>query len=504
MSYNKKQVFLTLIFLLFCCTACSAKNAASSIRLIRTEGSVKIDDKEGKEILPSEGLKLYNGYEIRTESAAYAWMNLDSSRLAKMDSKSQVQIQKEGKNLDILVSQGNLYFNIEDPLKEDETLNIHTSSMMVGIRGTCGWVAIENPEHMKVYLLEGTVTCRILDAVPDVNDVSISAWQMADMELKNGKGIITIHKFTSLDIPDFVTEELDKVSQNPDIEQQGDSNVSAVLTMPVTAQEIQELWNGGTKSITVLPGEGNNVLTIDTNFKDTSGNFLFAEDYGLLSYPECTLILEEGVDLVIDEGITFSSGGDFVANGNITIRGLLSTSGTTTISGVIRILPADGHTEMPDSNDNYGQLMAAGNFTAKQEIISECYFAPVQNVTADAMICGEHGYFFNAGDLTGNITFDTGSSLSSSLSDTIHGTVTVNRGTVYLGGDIDHVVINGGEAYINGGEIPLITDSLTVNGGTAYIMKVLPDTNLGSVSINGGELIDYSNRVDEEASETPL
>lgn len=502
MRYNRKHVFLTLIFFLLCCTACGAGNTAS-IRLSRTEGNVKINNNKGKDITPSEGLKLYDGYEVKTEPAAYAWMELDTSRLAKMDSESQVQIQKEGKHLDILVSQGSLFFNIEEPLNEDETLSIHTSSMMVGIRGTCGWVTMENPEHMKVYLLEGTVSCRIESTDADANDVSISAWQMADMQLKNGKGIITVNEFTSLDIPGFVAEELEPLSQSPDIEPSDHADVSVVLTMPVTAQEIQDLWNGGTKNITILPGEDNNVLTIDTNFKDSSGNHAFLEDYGLLIHPDCTLTLADGVDLMVKDDITFSSQGNFTAEGNVTIRGLLSASGTTTISGVIRILPSDGHTDMPDSSDNFGQLMASGNFTATQEIISECYFAPVQNATADALICGEHGHFFNAGELTGNITFDTESSLSSSLTDTIHGTVTVNRGTVNLGGNIDHVVVNGGEAYINAGEIPLTTDSLTVNGGTVYIMRILPDTSLGSVSVNGGELIDQSN-IDRGASDTPL
>lgn len=503
LHYNRKHVFFALIFLFVCCTACGTKNA-SSIRLARTEGSVKINDNKGRDLSPSEGLKLYNNYEIQTESAAYAWMDLDSSKTAKMDSESQVLIQEEGKHLDIVVNQGSLFFNIENSLKEDETLNIHTSSMMVGIRGTCGWVAIENPEHMKVYLLEGTVICRIQDADTDINDISISAWQMADMQLKNGEGSITIYEFSPLDIPDFVKEEIEEISQNPEAAQSDEAGVSAVLTMPVTAQEIQELWNSGTKNITILPSEGDNVLTIDTNFEDSSGNYAFEEDYGLLSYPDCTLTLKEGVDLMVDDEVTFSSGGNFVAEGNVTIRGLLSASGSTTISGVIRILPSEGHTDMPDSSDNYGQLMAGGNFTATQEIISECYFAPIQNVVADALICGEHGCFFNAGDLTGNITFDTGSSLSSSLSDTVHGTVTVNRGTVYLGGDVDHIVINGGEAYINAGEVPLITDSLTINGGTVYLMKILPETSLGSVSVNGGELIDYSEEMGEEISDTPL
>lgn len=52
MRHNRKHVFLTLIFFLLCCTACGAGNTAS-IRLSRTEGGVKINNK-GKDITPSE------------------------------------------------------------------------------------------------------------------------------------------------------------------------------------------------------------------------------------------------------------------------------------------------------------------------------------------------------------------------------------------------------------------------------------------------------------------
>lgn len=47
-----------------------------------------------------------------------------------------IQIEKSGKNLEIVVDRGGLFFNITEPLAEDETMNIRTSGMMVGIRGT--------------------------------------------------------------------------------------------------------------------------------------------------------------------------------------------------------------------------------------------------------------------------------------------------------------------------------------------------------------------------------
>ena len=85
-------------------------------------------------------MKLYNGYAMSTEKESFAWLNLDSVKLAKMDVDSQISITKRRNALEVMVDSGNLYFNIKEPLKEDETLDIRTSNMAVGIRGTCGWV----------------------------------------------------------------------------------------------------------------------------------------------------------------------------------------------------------------------------------------------------------------------------------------------------------------------------------------------------------------------------
>ena len=92
-----------------------------------------------------------------SSSASFAWINLDDVKLAKLDEKSEIAIQKEDKRLELEVKSGSLFFNVTQPLEDDETMNIRTSSMVVGIRGTCGWVEVPDASHMNVYLLEGKV-----------------------------------------------------------------------------------------------------------------------------------------------------------------------------------------------------------------------------------------------------------------------------------------------------------------------------------------------------------
>ena len=69
-----------------------------------------------------------------------------------MDEDSEVEIVKRDKLLELCVQSGGLFFNVTEPLTDDETMNIAPSTMIIGIRGTCGWVT-QNPAA----LLEGTV-----------------------------------------------------------------------------------------------------------------------------------------------------------------------------------------------------------------------------------------------------------------------------------------------------------------------------------------------------------
>ena len=184
------------------CTGCSRRHTASKIQLMKTQGTVDIANGRGREVTPVPEMKLYSGYHMETRAASYAWLNLDSLRLAKMDVSSQISIQRRQKELEILVDAGSLFFNIKEPLKEDETLDIRTGNMAVGIRGTCGWVEVlAGGDTMKVYLLEGKVLCEIEDGGWDV----VRAGEMAVM---TEGGEVEVSSFTAQDIPDFVMEEI--------------------------------------------------------------------------------------------------------------------------------------------------------------------------------------------------------------------------------------------------------------------------------------------------------
>ena len=175
--------------------------SAASMFLRKTEGTVAVADAEGEDVAPAENLGLYSGYTVGTEATSYAWIDLDKVKLTKLDENSAAVITKDGKNLSIEITSGSMFFNVTEPLAEDETMEIRTSSMLVGIRGTCGWVEVPDSNTMLVYLLEGKVEC-----VAGENTVTVNAGEMAEM---TADGAIEVSEFTAWDVPAFVAEEME-------------------------------------------------------------------------------------------------------------------------------------------------------------------------------------------------------------------------------------------------------------------------------------------------------
>lgn len=73
-------------------------------------------------------------YSAGTQS--YAYISLDSSKAVKLDANTKVQVRKQGSKLELLVTSGKLFFNVKAPLSSNQSLNIRTSTMVTGIRGS--------------------------------------------------------------------------------------------------------------------------------------------------------------------------------------------------------------------------------------------------------------------------------------------------------------------------------------------------------------------------------
>ena len=144
---------LALIFTLTAPAMAADSAIGTTVRLEETSGTVTIKDAAGIGKTTRDGMRLYNGYMIGTGASSSAFISLDDTKAVKLDSSSKAEIKKSGKKLEVSLSAGQLYFNITEPLKTDESLNIRTSTMVTGIRGSFGWV-----NTMQMGLMHGHVT----------------------------------------------------------------------------------------------------------------------------------------------------------------------------------------------------------------------------------------------------------------------------------------------------------------------------------------------------------
>lgn len=200
---NLKLYYPILLIALSLLLAACGDGSAASMRLKKTEGKVQVNDAREKDVEVRENLGLYSGYGVKTKKESYAWVELDSVKLAKLDVSSKIEIEKKGKDLTIQLKDGNVFFNITEPLKDDETMTIRTSTMAVGIRGTSGWIETPKDEPARVYLLDGKVKCS-----SDKKSTDVSAGEMAFV---GDDGKFVVEEYDPSAIPSFVLNEMGDV-----------------------------------------------------------------------------------------------------------------------------------------------------------------------------------------------------------------------------------------------------------------------------------------------------
>ena len=159
-------------------------------------------------------MRLTNGTHIGTGEASYSWFDLDETKAIKEDAVSEVELRESGKKLEVMLNSGNLFFNVTRPLSSDETLNIRSSSMVMGIRGTCGWVKIIDGRTTRVYMLEGRAEVCVTNPITGQTKTTVLyAGETADFIVYDPANPvdqcdIIITRFTREDVEGFVLKEL--------------------------------------------------------------------------------------------------------------------------------------------------------------------------------------------------------------------------------------------------------------------------------------------------------
>ena len=198
--------------------------AATTLRLAKATGSVTVKNAAGKSQSVKTDMRLYNGYTVATGKSSEAYISLDGTKAVKLDASSKGSVKKSGNKLEVCLDSGNLFFDVTAPLAANESLNIRTSTMVTGIRGSYGWVT-----RTEVGLMHGHVTLTCINPVSGETRVtelysgervyydpaSTAAGDPALKEIDFIKEVIT-----NGDVPGFVVEEMrgDESLQTPVIE----------------------------------------------------------------------------------------------------------------------------------------------------------------------------------------------------------------------------------------------------------------------------------------------
>ena len=128
---------------------------ASTMRLARAEGCVFLKNEAGTELSFRENMRLYSGNTVETEADSRAGISLDKTKIVTLDEESFVSLHQNGKKLRVKLETGAMYFSVSKPLASDEQFDIETSTMLLGIRGTSGYVAALSLTATMVILTSG-------------------------------------------------------------------------------------------------------------------------------------------------------------------------------------------------------------------------------------------------------------------------------------------------------------------------------------------------------------
>lgn len=207
---------IVIIGLIITLVLINSKNLkAMVIRVIYQEGTVTLTDDNGKEASILENMKLYSGAALETAEDGLVDLSLDDTKFLTIEPDSQVDFIKSGKALELQLNRGRIFFNVTEKLGDDETMDITTSTMVVGIRGTSAYVDADNSD---VYLGDGVLHIKGIN--PDTGEeieTDLYAGQKAHVYLLDTGDVSVSFAVDDYDVKDMPKEMLRNIVTNPEL-----------------------------------------------------------------------------------------------------------------------------------------------------------------------------------------------------------------------------------------------------------------------------------------------
>ncbi|MCR5049141.1 MAG: FecR domain-containing protein [Saccharofermentans sp.] len=162
-------VAAVLIAVILVCVVMTQGYYAATMRLLRVEGTVNIEDANGNPRSVLENVRFSSGEALSTGSDGLASVGLDDTKIVTLESDSRVEFTKSRNMLELNLTQVGLYFEVTEHLSPDETFDIRTSTMTVGIRGTSGYVFYDDDGREALVITDGCV--HVVATNPDTGEM---------------------------------------------------------------------------------------------------------------------------------------------------------------------------------------------------------------------------------------------------------------------------------------------------------------------------------------------
>lgn len=156
---------------------------ATTMRLLRIEGTVSIEDSKGSTKPVMDNLRFQSGDALNTGDDGLASVGLDEHKIITLQNDSRAEFKKKSKHLELKLTKGAVFFNVAQKLRADETFEIKTSTMTAGIRGTSGMVYYDAQDGGRESLLITDGSVEVAATNPETGETK-TAMVEAGQEIK--------------------------------------------------------------------------------------------------------------------------------------------------------------------------------------------------------------------------------------------------------------------------------------------------------------------------------
>ena len=203
-------IFAVSVIVVIVCVIIFSRNTylAKSMKLVRAEGTVKIEQEGGKLRQIKKNARFQSGEALVTYAGSLASVNLDDTKIITLQENSRAEFTKMNKQLALKLTQGALFFEVTQKLNADEIFEIKTSTITAGIKGTSGYFYTDE---------EGRETLTVTDGKVIISAVNPETGERKYAEVSGGQKLVVNlysesnkeHDTIELKVTDLVEEDLE-------------------------------------------------------------------------------------------------------------------------------------------------------------------------------------------------------------------------------------------------------------------------------------------------------